>query len=350
MLKTKNIFDKKYSYSKVSKNKITKVSLSKRVALGVGLTLAAISSWDLALINTYAIKINDIAEYKVNHYGGLTDYNSFKKQIESVPYSDAQFNYDLKTLDYLYGHKDNLMYRKMISYSNSGYGSFLVSAIVNNFEHKDPHKTYKKLLQETASMPNTKEIPSNLYSFTSRDITPENNKDIARVRMSSLFKLGNSYGSFGPSITINRAIYDNMNTYLKEKGYKEDLLFIDPNLSYNREELTKTKSQSIKYLEEIRYSQDKANAEIEKYYRSGDLVKLKELFKMAHAFTYNIVEQPMSYINKNAPSSNLISSILFDRIYNGSVIYDSAGFISKVKGEYTPEKSVYYENPFGLYY
>ena len=144
----------------------------------------------------------------------------------------------------------------------------------------------------------------------------------------------------------NKNIYSNMNSYLKEKGYSENILFIDSNLAYNRSKLTSTKEGINKYYHDTKFSANKANSEIEKYYRSGNKEKLRELLQMSRAFSYVMVEQPMDYVNKKTLETNLISSVLYD----GSLIFDSARFIAKAKGEYAPENAVYYDDQFALYY
>lgn len=352
MLKTKSLFEQKYTYSKVSKNKIAKASWLKRIALGVGLTVAAITSWDVALINTYSIKISNIAEYKVHNHNVLTEYESFKKQIDSVPYSDAQFNYDLKTLDYLYGHKDNVMYRKIMNYNENSYGSRINLMIVNSFKYKDQNENYERLLQATKGLSDREiqDLPADAFRAMEKTIKPADDPDKARKFISSSFRLSNIYGGLGPVSSGNKKIYDNMNNYSKEKGYGENILFIDSNLAYNRNKLTSTKEGLDKYYRDTKFSANKANSEIEKYYKSGDKEKLRKLLQMAHAFSYVMVEQPMSYANKNALTTNLISSVLFDGIYDGSLIFDSARFIARAKGEYTPENAVYYDDMFALYY
>lgn len=352
MLKTKSLFGQKYTYSTTSKNKIAKSSWLKRIALGLGLTVAAITSWDVALINSYSIKISNIAEYKAHNHNVLTEYESFKKQIDSVPYSDAQFNYDLKTLDYLYGHKDNVIYRKIVNSRGGGHGYNINSMIINGFKYKDQNENYEQLLQATKGLPDSelKDVPASVFETMERTIKPEDDPDTARKFISSSLRLSTIYGNLGPMSSENKKIYSNMNSYLREKGYGENILFIDSNLAYNRKKLTSTSEGINKYFHDVESSANKANSEIEKYYKSGDKEKLRNLLQMARAFSYVMIEEPMNYVNKNAPTTNLISSVLFDDIYDGSLILDSARFIAKAKGKYTPENAVYYDDTFALYY
>lgn len=352
MLKTKGMFEQKYTYSKASKNKISKASWLKRIALGVGLTVAAITSWDVALINSYSIKISNIAEYKAHNHNVLTEYESFKKQIDSVPYSDAQFNYDLKTLDYLYGHKDNVMYRKIMNARDDSYGSKINLMIVNGFKYKNQNENYERLLQATKGLPDSevKDLPAGIFRTMEKTVDFKESPNMSRKFMSSSLRLSNIYGGLGPMSSGNKNIYSNMNSYLREKGYGENILFIDSNFSYNRSKLTSTSEGINKYYHDTKLSANKANSEIEKYYKSGDKEKLRKLLQMARAFSYVMVEKPMDYVNKNSLETNLISSVLYNGIYDGSLILDSARFIAKEKGEYTPENAVYYNDPFALYY
>ncbi len=352
MLKTKSMFGQKYAHIKVSKNKIAKNSWLKRIALGVGLTVAAITSWDVALINTYSIKISNIAEYKVHNHNVLTEYESFKKQIDSVPYSDAQFNYDLKTLDYLYGHKDNVIYRKIVNSRGGGRGYNINSMIINGFKYKDQNENYERLLQATKGLPDSelKDVPVSVFETMERTIKPEDDPDTARKFISGSLRLSNIYGSLGPMNSDNQEIYNNMNSYLKEKGFSENILLIDPKIAYNRKKLTSTSEGVNKYFHDVELSANKANSEIEKYYKSGDKEKLRKLLQMARAFSYVMVEQPMDYVNKKNLENNLISSVLFDEIYDVSLMFDGARFIAKAKGEYTPDNAIYYDDMFALYY
>lgn len=351
MFKVKSIFNKDIAYKEKS-DKIGKTSLVKKVIVGVMLTVAGIAACDVAILSGDVAKVNTIANYKVNHYKSLSSYSTFKSQIDAVPYTDAQFNYDLKTLDYLYGHKDNVMYRKIMNARDDSYGSKINLMIVNGFKYKNQNENYERLLQATKGLPDSevKDLPTGIFRTMETTVDFKENPNMSRKFMSSTLRLSNIYGGLGPMSSGNKNIYSNMNSYLKEKGYGENILFIDSNFAYNRSKLISTTEGINKYYHDTKLSANKANLEIEKYYKSGDKEKLRKLLQMARAFSYVMVEKPMDYVNKNSLETNLISSVLYNGTYDGSLILDSARFIAKEKGEYTPENAVYYDDPFALYY
>lgn len=351
MFKVKNVFNKDIAY-KERATKISKTSVFKKIIVGAMFTVAGIAACDVAILSGDVAKVNTLANYKVNHYKSLSSYSTFKSQIDAVPYTDAQFKYDLKTLDYLYGHKDNVIYRKIVNSRGGGRGYNINSMIINGFKYKDQNENYERLLQATKGLPDSelKDVPVSVFETMERTIKPEDDPDTARKFISGSLRLSNIYGSLGPMNSDNQKIYNNMNSYLKEKGFSENILLIDPNIAYNRKKLTSTSEGVNKYFHDVELSANKANSEIEKYYKSGDKEKLRKLLQMARAFSYVMVEQPMDYVNKKNLENNLISSVLFDEIYDVSLMFDGARFIAKAKGEYTPENAVYYDDIFSLYY
>lgn len=350
MFKVKNVFDKDITYKEKSA-KIGKVSLAKKVIVGAMLTVAGIAACDVAILSGDVAKVNTLANYKVNHYKSLSSYSTFKSQIDAVPYTDAQFNQDLKVLDVIYNHQDNVMYNKVMNGVSEGYGSFLSMVVLGNGKYINQTATYNKVLSLTKDMPEKelKDLNPEIYKvFTLGEAVK---KDKVKWAMNSLasLRMRVSYATFGEGIDLNKGLYENMERYFKEKGFGGNILFISPDIALSRGDRSKDIQN---FYTQAKESTQKANAELESVYRSGDKAKLKELLQMAYAFQYRIAGEIAQKTYNVGLVEQPLSFQLVGDAENGYGLAKSIRWIAQKNGDYTPENSIYYDDDFffSLYY
>lgn len=349
MFKVKSIFNKDIAYKEKSA-KIGKTSFVKKVIVGIMFTVAGIAACDVAILSGDVAKVNTLANYKVNHYKSLSSYSTFKSQIDAVPYTDAQFNQDLKVLDVIYNHQDNVMYNKLMSGVSGGYGSFLGMMTLGSDKYIDQVATYNKLLTLTKDMPEKefKDLNPEIYKVFSLDEGVK--KDKVKWAMNSLasYRMSASYATFGEGISLNKGLYENMEHYFKEKGFGENILFISPDLALSRGD----RSEGIeKFYTKVRESTQKANAELESIYRSGDKAKLKELLQMAYAFKYRIAGEIAQKTYSVGLVEYPLSFKLIGDAENGYGVAETIKWIAQKNGDYTPDNSLYYDDSFfSLYF
>lgn len=345
MIKTKDLFKKKLdSQSKI--NNIAKLSLAKKMMISAILSVVAVASWDIAVLSSDVVKINKIADYKVNHYKALSDYSNFKSQIDNVSYTDAQFNKDLKVLDAIYNHPNNVVYNKVMRNVSQNYGSFLGMLVVGDGKYINQENTYNHLLSITKDISQTE--MNNPDSNINKEFNETFNmnkvgKDNRYAGALSEMKMSVSYAGFSEGITLNKKLYENMNSYLKEEGFGENILFISPELALSRGD----RSKDIKdFYEQVRMSTQKANSELESIYRSGDKDKLRKLLQMSYAFKYLISVQIVETINNVGHIQIPYLYQIIGNSDNGYGLANSVKWITQMKGDYTPENSLYYNDDY----
>jgi len=350
MLKVKSIFNNDIAYKERSA-KVSKTSVVKKVIVGAMFTVAGIAACDVAILSGDVAKVNTVANYKVNHYKSLSSYSTFKEKIDAVPYTDAQFNQDLKVLDAIYNHQDNVMYNKVMSSASGAYGSFLGMMVLGSGKYIDQAATYNKLLPLTKDMPEKelKDVNPEIYRAFALDEAVK--KDKVKWAMNSLasLKMSVSYASFGEGIDLNKGLYENMERYFKEKGFGENILFISPDLALSRGDRSKDIQN---FYTKAKESTQKANTELESIYRSGDKAKLKELLQMAYAFQYRIAGEIAQKTYNVGWVEPPLSFQLMGNAENGYGLAKSIKWIAQKNGDYTPENAIYYDNDFffSLYY
>jgi hypothetical protein len=350
MFKVKSVFDKDLTYKEKSA-RIGKASLVKKVIVAAMLTVASIAVCDVAILSSDVVKVNTIANYKVNHYKSLSSYSTFKSQIDAVPYTDAQFNKDLKALDAIYNHQGNVMYNKVMTDVSEGYGSFLSMVVLGDGRYIDQTATYNKVLSLTKNMPEKelKDVNPKIYGELAADKAAQKDKMKWAMNWLASLRMTSRYATFGEGIDLNKGLYENMERYFKEKGFGENILFISPELALSRGD----RGQDIQiFNNKLRESTQKANSELESVYRSGDKAKLKELLQMAYAFKYRIAGEIAQKTYSVGSIETPLSFQLMGDAENGYGLAKSMRWIAQKNGDYTPENALYYDDDFffSLYY
>lgn len=357
MLKTKNIFDKNVGYKEASKSKINKASLFKRVALGLALSITAVSSWDIAVNLTNIKHVADMVDYKVYNNAQINNYSTFKSKMEAVPYSDADFNRDLNIfkLTYIDG---NETFRKEIS-----YGDGLDAILLLKYAYTDPVAYLKEMSivnQESVDDLNGDNARLKLnaekiqrikdkYKIKSDGFSYSEDLQVKK-RAKSIFVVMNSDLNIAADNTY-APIYGNFERLLSEHG-------INKNMYLWRSAYIKMKLGEIS-SKEYQSEQDKIDREValnietlKAYYKHGDLDKLREVFRLGNAFTSVTVDQSLK---ENAHIGAPISALLmtyFDNNYDYyETIQQGAKEYQKMTGTLTPEKeSLYDKDDFFLWH
>lgn len=355
MLNTKNIFEKNVSYREASKSKINKASLFKRVALGVALSIAAVSSWDMAVNLTNIKHVADMVDYKVYNNAQINNYSTFKPKMEAVPYSDADFNRDLNIfkLTYIDG---NETFRKAIS-----YGDGLDMLLLLKYTYTDPVAYLKEmsfLNQESVDNVNGDNPTSKLNAEKIQRITDKYkingssySEDLQTSKLvKSLFVVMNSDLNIAAN-NMYAPVYGNFERLLSEHG-------INKNMYLWTSAFIKVKLGKISATE-YQAEQDKINRDVatnietlKTYYKNGDMDKLKEVFRLGNAFTSVVVDQSLK---ENAHIGEPLSALVMrylDNNYNyRQNIAESAKKYQKLSGSLNPEKeSLYDKDDFSLWH
>lgn len=349
MLKTQNIFSTKFkNTSSILK---FKKSFTKKIAAVIFLTAFAMVTWDLSVINTGAIKMDNIATYKINHYNSLIDYSNFKKEINNFVYTDNDFNKDLTTFKYLYEHKDNPIYEQMVNYNSNNYASKFASIMVFQNKYTDVNQKYQNLLNQSKNMKFNNGEDINSYSYIFSSDKPLKNDTIKFNKyISSSLRLGNNYTNYGKGLSANSKIYENMQLLLEENGYNKNILFLPPSFLKSKDsQYKKDKGNEYKrIIEEYKQNSDQYMLSL---YKNGDMAKLKKLFKISKAFNYILVEKIIDDNKNNIDYAIPITSIIGNEIgYRSFDLYEEMVLLQKIKGQGNSEKFDYYENSLSLYY
>lgn len=347
MLKTKNIFDKTIIYTEASKTKINKVSLFKRVALGVALSIAAVSSWDMAVNLTNIKHVANMVDYKIYNNAQINNYSTFKSKMEAVPYSDADFNRDLSIFKATY-IDGNETFRKAIS-----YGDGLDAILLLKYTYTDPVAYLKEMSfvnQEPINDLNGDNPRSIFNAERIQRITDKykisgasHSDDLQASKLSkSLFVVMNSDLNIAANNTY-APIYGNFERLLGEYG-------INKSMYLWTSAFIKLKTGKIS-AKEYQSEQDRIDREValnietlKAYYKHGDLDKLREVFRLGNAFTSVAVDQSLK---ENAHIGFPISAMLmtyFDNNYDYyETIQQGAKAYQKMTGALTPEKESFYD-------
>lgn len=367
MLKTQNIFSTKFkNTSSIFK---FKKSWPKKFFTGFLLITAAVTALEFSTMNSTAIKYDNIVSYKVNLYNSLINYNNFKTQINNFKYTDDDFKKDMITFKYIYEHNDNKAYKEVIKYNTVNYASGLASIVANSDRYVDINTTYKNTLIKTqniklediveSSMRDSVGIhyrfKSEIYDLLKTDESIKYSKDRMKQNkiISSSFRLGNNYANYDKALSADGRIYDNLQKLLKEKGYNENLLVLPYSFVSTKNAAYNTgKSEQDRYFNTVKTYQNNSDKILLSYYQSGNMEKLRELFKINRAFKYLMVDKSIEDNVKDINSlynDYTISAIASYKLNTGlyeNIIYD----ISKFKGDVSPEKSPYYEDSLGIFY
>lgn len=315
------------------------------------LTAFVTATWDLSVINTGAIKMDNIATYKINHYNSLIDYSNLKKEINNFTYTDNDFNKDLTTFKYLYEHNDNPIYQQMVNYNSNNYASKFASIMAIQNKYTDVNQKYETLLNQSKNMKfnNGEDINSYSHLFSS-DTSLKNDKINFNKYISSSLRLGNNYTNYGKGLSADSKIYENMQVLLEENGYHKNILFLPPSLLKSRDSQYK-KDKGKEYQRIIEEYKQNSDQYIFSLYKNGDMAKLKKLFKISKAFNYILVEKIIDDNKNNIDYAIPITSIISDEIgYRSFDFYEEMIFLQKFKGQKNSEKFDYYENSLSLYY
>lgn len=362
MILTKN----KALFKNNTKNTFKKRSLIKKSLIGSSILFCALLSWEASVTLTNSINISNRIDASITHFSNLGNYENFKSKINSIPYSDKEFERDLKLFGYIFENNDiPLMKMKYGSYE---VRNFMIDRVVLKNENID--KIFTPIIFEANKFRNDKidyknynnERYSNFHNLTSLNYNINEDK-ILDYRSASL-RLN---GVLGKQLIIDDKIYENIRQLIKEKGFSEDLLYLgkDKQIEYTKalskvigsEESYKSKHDYEEALNKVDYKftgeKKESLDKIKEYYKNGDYQKLKDLFRVLNGFSYIVVDEiknknkfeeygvrPSLLVEAGLQKIGIINEndYLFKRYY-----INDAKRVAKIKGTYNKESKKYYD-------
>lgn len=366
MILTKN----KTLFKNNEKTSLKKRSLIKRNIIGGAILFSAIFSWEVSVTLTNSINISNRIDASINHFSGLYNYENFKAKINMIPYTDKEFQKDLKIFGYIFGNNDIPLMK--IKYGNYEMRNFMVDRAI--LKNKNIDEIFNPIIVEASKFKNDKidykDYGNEKYSKffdLSRLIYNVNKKQRLDYNSASI-RLN---GTLGKVVFIDDKIYENIRQLIKETGFSEDLLYLGKNKNeeymkalsgiIGHEKSYKNKNDYEKALNKVDYDfigeRKESLDKIKEYYKNGDYEKLKDIFRILNGFSYIVVDdiankdrfdeygiRPSLLIEEEMRKIGLIE----DEKDEGSESFkkyfmDDARRVAKIKGTYNQESKKYYD-------
>lgn len=364
MILTKN----KILFKENKKTSIKKPTLFKKSLISGAILFTALFSWEASVTLTNSINISNRIDASVANLSGLNNYEKFKSRINNTPYTNKEFQRDLKLFGYMFENNDTPLMK--LQYGDYELFNFMVDRAILKNENID--EIFKTRISESNKFKNDKIDYKAYYNEKySNFFNPNhfiNSEEQLLNKSSALFRF-NGESSIGEVVLIDGKIYENMRQLIKEKGFSEDLLYMsrDNYKNYNKEiSILKADKKSNnnyeKALNKINYDFKKRRIDsldkMKEYYKNGDYEKLRELFKALNGFSVTVFD---SIVDKNKIDtygirpSNLLDEVLKNMgllnndDYNGyskdfkKYYMDDAKRVAKLKGTYNEESKKYYD-------
>jgi len=358
MLKTKNKVEFE-SRSKTLNQNIRKRSKLKKMVIGFAMMISSIAAYDVAVTATNIHHINSTINYKVENNAKLDNYNYFKEQMSTVPYSDADFKRDLLTFEYMYGYKggDNPAFQKASNFKKDS-GIMLKAMLSLNSQYANPGLVYSELNNITKNHSEKEVFDYDKYPELNQKISQVYEKDKIykktfddvnmRKQMSTYFMISTDYNA-----QTERHVYDNLGKLLVENGFNKDIYFPDKDYlkkkndaykqyGYNSKEEKRVDEENIEIINTL-------NADIKHYYETGNYDKLRELFKIGNSFRHVVAIDPINEVGNNYNIGLPVYTILDYAINKNDPmdkVISQAQYVEKNWGSLTKEKEEYYNKGY----
>lgn len=314
--------------------------LKKSILLAFVAPFIFTTGWELSVVASQVVQVNNIIEYKTNYYSQLENYKTFKTKIDEVPYTDSQFKEDLRLFGNLYMQDGNTTFNHLFS-DNKGLNSILQM----KYRYTDANKTLESIAYNVKGLSTSEAMKKKSVIYLYDDQKINDKKDLEKFR-NSVLMLSSNASEFG-SVYAGDVIFNNLAKLLTEKGYDPNTYFINQKLWKEYRNIKNRNQANNFYENEIIGNYNKQIEQIKVYYKNGETKKLREIFKIGHGFSQLLIDIPLE--NKNRDTyfrGNSISTynnyITFDQIVQLSQKYDS------LKGTETKEKEKYYNDHFGI--
>jgi len=325
---------------KIKTNHKINRGLKKSILLAFMTPFVFATGWELSVVASQVVQVNNTIEYKTSYYSQLENYKTFKNKIDEIPYTDSQFKEDLRLFGNMYMQDGNITFNNLFS-EDKGLNSMLQM----KYRYVDANKTLESIAYNTRGLSASDAVKKKSVIDLYEDIKTNDKKDFDKFR-NSVLMLSSNASEFG-SVYAGDVIFNNLGKLLTEKGYDPNTYFIDQNLWKEYRQI-KNRSQANRFYEnEIIGNYNKQIQQMKVYYKNGETKKLREIFKIGHSFSQLIIDIPLENLNRDAYfGGNSISTynnyITFDQIVQLSQKYDV------LKGTKTKEKDKYYNDHFGI--
>lgn len=325
------------------------------LAIASGLFVAG----NTVIISSDVVKTSNLVKEKIEYYNNLNSYNNFYKAMEAVSYTEADFKKDLSLFEYLYV-KNNAVSDKVLNTKEVGFYNFTEMKL----KYLDRQEFFPQFLKETSLMNYSDNISDN-NSYNPykkagiyKELLNDKNGGVVKFNriLSSQFMMGDNNHLINYSLVKDEL--NNIREYSLRKGFSADLYSVPTALiSKNLEEekrynenrdFGKSRESRERFFEEKKRIGEYNMRTLLSYYNNKDYDKLREVFKIGHAYSKVMIENAptlerkgLYFNNMNGDISGYISSYM-----------DISPLVlkySEMKGLVNQENKQYYEN-MNLFY
>lgn len=314
--------------------------LKKSILLAFVAPFIFTTGWELSVVASQVVQVNNIIEYKTNYYSQLENYKTFEAKIDEVPYTDSQFKEDLRLFGNLYMQDGNTTFNHLFS-DNKGLNSILQM----KYRYTDANKTLESIAYNVKGLSTSEAMKKKSVIYLYDDQKINDKKDLEKFR-NSVLMLSSNASEFG-SVYAGDVIFNNLAKLLTEKGYDPNTYFINQKLWKEYRNIKNRNQANNFYENEIIGNYNKQIEQIKVYYKNGETKKLREIFKIGHGFSQLLIDIPLENRNRDIYSggdsiSTYNNYITFDQIVQLSQKYDG------LRGAETKEKDKYYNDHLGI--
>lgn len=314
--------------------------LKKSILLAFMVPFIFTTGWELSVVASQVVQVNNTIEYKTNYYSQLENYKTFKTKIDEVPYTDSQFKEDLKLFGNMYMQNGNITFNQLFS-EDKGLNSMLQM----KYRYTDANKTLESIAYNVKGLSTSEAMKNKSVVDLYEDLKINNKKDLDKFRNSALM-LSSNASEFG-SVYAGNVIFNNLGKLLTENGYDPNTYFIDQNVWKEYRQIKNRTQANDFYENKIIGNYNKQIEQMKVYYRNGETKKLREIFKIGHSFSQLLIDIPLESKNRDTYSggdsiSTYNNYITFDQIVQLSQKYDD------LRGTETKEKDKYYNDSLGI--
>lgn len=367
LTKNKTVLNEKH------KTKFKKSSFIKKSIIGGAILFSAIFSWEVSVTLTNSINISNRIDASIDNFAGMNNYDNFKTRINNTPYTEQQFQRDLKLFGYIFENNNTPLMQ--VKYGKYELYNFMIDRIVLKNENID--KTFLSMINESNKFKNENiditAFGNKKYSnfFKPTSFYSSENEKIKSTYRSALFRFNGDHPSMGDAVLIDNTIYENIRKLIKEEGLSEDALYIgkDKRKEYMKalakvmggKESYKNEGEYMKALDKLDYDFYKEKTEslnkIKEYYKNGNYEKIRRIFKVLNGFSVLIFDdivnknnfetygvRPSYIVEEKMKDLGLIEKDKYDEDSESFKKYyiDDARKVAKIKGTYNQESKKYY--------
>lgn len=209
----------KYKIKTKTNHKINR-GFKKSILLAFMIPFIFTTGWELSVVASQVVQVNNTIEYKTNYYSQLENYKTFKAKIDEVPYTDSQFKEDLRLFGNMYMQDENITFNHLFG-ENKGLNSMLQM----KYRYADANKTLESIAYNARGLSASEAVKKKSVIDLYEDLKINDKKEKVYYRngetkkLREIFKIGHSFSQLLIDIPLenrNRDIYsggDSISTY-----------------------------------------------------------------------------------------------------------------------------------------